>query len=97
MEIFKNLHAMKHYFADMGLPHYVNAIGYVVTFGIFFVIWRSTRNPIFLYIGFGLIEGVVFSGVCLYNKYGHILRYEGRDKMEEALFGERLDELRGKK
>jgi len=97
MEIFKNLRAMKHYFAELGLPHYVNAIGYVVTFGIFFMIWYSTKNPVFLYVGFGLVEGVVVSGALLYNKYGRVLRHEGRDKMEEELFGQSMDELRGGK
>lgn len=97
MEFFKKLHAMKYYFAEMGLPHYVNAIGYVVTFGIFFLVWLSSKNVIFLYIGFGLVEGVVVSGACLYNKYGRILRYEGREKMEMTLFGQPMDELRRKK
>jgi len=92
MEFFKNLNAMKYYLAEMGFPHYINAVGYVITFWIFFLIWYYTENKIFLYIGFGVVEGIVVSGMLMYNRYGRILRHEGRDKMEEALFGERLDD-----
>lgn len=94
MEFFENQRRMKQYFAEMGLPHYINAVGYVLLFGIFFFVWYFTKNKIFLYIGFGLVEGIVVSGMFLYHKYGRILRAEGREKMEQALFGPAAEELK---